>query len=51
MIEIFRNFQAHFKIPELITDMFKTFLVFMMLNHLAVCGWMYLLFVLEPDEP
>lgn len=50
MIEIFSNFQAHFKIPELVTNLFKTFIVFMILNHMAVCAWMYTIFVLEADE-
>jgi hypothetical protein len=50
MIEIFSNFQAHFKIPELVTNLFKTFIVFMILNHMAVCAWMYTILVLEADE-
>lgn len=51
LIEIVTNFQVHFKIPEIYTNLFKTFIVFMILSHFAVCAWMYTIYVLEPDEP
>jgi len=51
LIEIVSNFQIHFKIPELFTNLFKTFIVFMILSHFAVCAWMYTNYVLEADEP
>ena len=51
MVEIFNDFQSFYKIPELVKNLFKTLIFFTILSHFTTCAWVFLVNVIESDEP